>query len=129
MRLGELLAAYSRIVLAGVPKAGKTTLADRVVDRPVIHTDDYIEAGWDDSPRIAASKVGAGSWLVEGVRGLAVIREGAVPGLVVWLPVPLVRLTTNQERFAKGRASAFEKWLASGRTLEDVLVVEDINDL
>ncbi len=135
------LAQHQRIAIAGVPRAGKTTLGTLVKDRLVFHTDDYIETeadrragvprGWDDVPRAVAVEI---PWklpcVVEGVRALAVLtelkklfpKESDPFTLVIWLDQPheSVRYTPEQDRAAKGRRTNFAKWLRENRDAEVV---------
>lgn len=102
----------NRIVIAGVPKAGKTTLALRG-DYPgaVRHTDDLIRqdawseasaevAGWLDEP---------GPWVIEGVAAVRALRKwcswhpvGKPCDRVLWLGEPRFGLAGGQLSLAKG---------------------------
>ncbi len=127
--LTELLARHDRLIIAGVSGAGKTTLAGRVDDgRLVIHTDDYIEAGWDEAPKEAAAAVaGADRFVIEGMRAIAATRYGAEVDAVVWLPNSLRKLSDTEAAFSRGRQTTFDKWLPeAGPT---VYVVEDVTKL
>ena len=113
--LGDLLSWHDRLLFAGVPWSGKSTVAARVTDRLVVHTDDFIAAGWDEAPKAAAAEVvGVRRFVVEGVRALATLREGVEVDAVVWLPVVLREMSVTEERFARGRQTNFDKWLAAG---------------
>ena len=112
MTLTELLAEHPRLLISGVPKAGKTTLCLDVTDRPVYHTDDYKHHPWDDAPRHLADAVRGSAWVVEGIRALAVLRHGVEADAAVWLPTPLATYTPGQARFADTRRAAFERWAA-----------------
>ncbi len=103
-------------MIAGVPRAGKTTLAAHVAaDTGVVarHTDDLLHermiawsqisetvVGWFDNP---------GPWIVEGVRTVHALRKwlrahatGAPCDRVVWLGTPRVALTKGQAAMARG---------------------------
>lgn len=130
--LEELLARHDRLVIAGVSGAGKSTLASRVNDgRLVIHTDDYIEAGWDEAPKqVAAAVAGVDRYLIEGMRALASMREGAKVDAVVWLPVSLRKLSDTEDGFSRGRQTSFDKWQAAqGDSGPTVYVVQDVTKL
>ena len=117
--LTELLARHDRLVIAGVSGAGKTTLSGRVDDgRLVIHTDDYIDAGWDEAPKQAAAVVaGLDQFVIEGMRAMAATRHGAKVDAIVWLPRSLRKLTAVEDGFSRGRQTSFDKWLASRERL------------
>lgn len=112
-RLTELLARHQRIAIAGVPRAGKTTLAGAVADRPVVHTDEFISGDWDNDPKRCAESVPRGPVVIEGVRALAVAKLLKEPvTCVVWRDTPRVELTPKQRSAAAGRRTNFAKWLA-----------------
>ena len=130
--LTELLARHDRLVIAGVSGAGKSTLAGRVDDgRLGIHTDDYIEAGWDEAPKQAAAAVDrVDRFVIEGMRALAATRHGAEVDAVVWLPISLRKLSDTEDGFSRGRQTSFDKWLAAnGDTGPAVYVIEDVTQL
>lgn len=52
---------YRRIAIVGGPRTGKTTLSQVVTDRPVIATDDFMGAPWEEVPsRVIARAQEAG---------------------------------------------------------------------
>ncbi len=109
-----------RIVIAGIPRAGKTTMADEIAplaDMPVIHTDDYMALGWSEASE-EASKLfdDEGPWIIEGVMAVRALRKwmkrnpDAKPcDFFVWLDVPHVELNEGQARMAKGCETIFGK--------------------
>jgi HK97 family phage portal protein len=129
--LTALLERHDRLVIAGVSGAGKSTLAGRIDDRQVVHTDDYIDAGWDEAPKLAAAAVkGVKRFVIEGMRALAATRYGADVDAVVWLPVSLRKLSDIEDGFSRGRQATFDKWLAAaGDDGPAVYVVEDVTKL
>jgi hypothetical protein len=108
------LQQHQRVVIAGVGGSGKTTLSELVKDRPVLHTDDYINGQhWDDAPKRCAEGVPPGPVVIEGVRALATAKLLKDPvTLVIWLDQPhaSVRHTPEQARAAAGRRTNFAKW-------------------
>lgn len=101
-----------RIVIAGGPKAGKTTLAGKLKQgpAPIVHTDDWRHEAWTDVPdRILEhlQELG-GSWVLEGVQALRVLRraldQGADLGVdrVVYIRGSHEKLTPRQSAMAKG---------------------------
>lgn len=111
----------TRIVIAGVPRAGKTTRA--LMDSEILaiavgvcgvrHTDDLIASGadWSEISEIVASRWFPlpGPWIIEGVAAVRALRKwlranatGAPCDRVVWLGSPRVALTPGQAALAKG---------------------------
>jgi len=98
-----------RLLIAGVPSAGKTTLAGEVGGR-VIHTDDYIELGWSESS-LAVSHLfdEEGPWVIEGVivpralrKWLGRNEEGKPADRVIFLNDPRQALSKGRAGMAKG---------------------------
>jgi len=125
----SLLRKHTRIAIAGVPRAGKTTLTTLVTDREVVHTDDYIrdERGhddWDGCPERCAKRCPTGALVIEGVRALAVMKLLKEPiTCVVWLNEPhrkAPKYTPKQHAAAEGRRTNFAKWLREARGVEVV---------
>jgi len=102
-----------RVVIAGGPRVGKTTLADKLGGR-VMHTDDLIgEADWSECSRIVADEwmTEPGPWVIEGTATVRALRKfmalhpGAKPcDRVIWLSKPWIALTPGQARMGKGCA-------------------------
>jgi hypothetical protein len=115
MNLQELLARYPRIVIAGAPRTGKTSLTQRVSDRPVIHTDDWKNERWDDVPALVAEAcAGMDSFVLEGVRAPDALREGGLGvDAVVWLSTPKVPQTPAQRAMGVGVHTVLAQWKAS----------------
>ena len=110
-----------RQIILGVPRSGKTILADTVASDfnvTVIHTDDLIdEISWHErAPYIAGLFLREPSWVVEGcdaVRGVRKFIE-MFPDLkpadkIVWLDSPREELTPRQAGFAKGLRKIFRE--------------------
>jgi len=113
----------TRILIAGVPKAGKTTLADQLLatwphgwagEPPVSirHTDDLItQLDWSAVSHLVASEWMQEQvpWIIEGVAVPRALRKWllAHPGekpaeLVYWSATSKVPLTKGQATMAKG---------------------------
>lgn len=100
----EVLAKYPRIAIAGGPRTGKTTLSNRVTDRRVVHTDDFIpmfkgrQDGWSELSRYVCALVNEheGPILIEGVRTPHALRKGMIVDAVIWLDKPLETLNRGQ---------------------------------
>jgi adenylate kinase family enzyme len=105
----------SKVVIVGVPRAGKTTLAVRVGaehSRRVRHTDELIgKLAWGkDSEEVARWLDAPGDWVIEGVTAVRALRKwmalnpsGRLDGvLVINLPCPMILLTAGQSSAAKG---------------------------
>ena len=96
-----------RLVIAGVPRAGKTTLAGAGAR----HTDDLIATHkWSDASDVVVTWFDApGPWIIEGVAAVRALRKwvlgratGAPCDRVIWLGSPRVALTPGQAALAKG---------------------------
>ena len=96
--LEECLAKYKRIAITGGPRTGKTTLAGRIADRPIVHTDDYKHLDWSECSRYVCALVNEmkGPLVVEGVRVPHALRKGMLVDAVIWLDQPLMALTRGQ---------------------------------
>ncbi len=105
----------SRILIAGGPRTGKTTYADRIGASAGLvarHTDDLVgRLDWSEcSAEVARWMAEDGPWLIEGVAVPRAIRKwlAAHPGdaapadVIVWMPVPIVPRTPGQDAMAKG---------------------------
>jgi adenylate kinase family enzyme len=113
------LSSANRIVIAGPPRAGKTTLAGRLgfEARGVRHTDDVMALGWSESSQAVTRWFDAdGPWIVEGVATPRALRKwfarglaGTPADLVVWLGRPLVSLDVHQESMAKGCRTVWDE--------------------
>lgn len=114
--LAEALAKYPRIAIAGGPKVGKTTLSQQVADRPVIHTDDWIEAPWEDVPHIViAACKDKPRYVVEGVQVPRALRKGLEVDAVVWLDQPFAHLNPRQVGMAKAVQTVLDGWRAQNK--------------
>lgn len=103
-----------RIVIAGVPRAGKTTLGNRMaaeLGHEVMHTDDLVHLGWSEASAEAATWMLArlgGSWIVEGVAAIRALRKALAStrdkpcDKLVWLARPYVEQTDGQRSMGKG---------------------------
>lgn len=100
----------TRVLIAGVPRSGKTTHAKRFGD-PTFHTDDLIgELEWSAASAEVANWISyPGPWCIEGVAVPRALRKwlAAHPGekpcdVAYWMPSPHVSLTPGQEAMAKG---------------------------
>lgn len=103
----------SRILIAGLPRAGKTTLAveiGKALGHRVRHADDLNQThSWSDQSReVAAWMEEPGPWVIEGVTVVRAIRKwmnrtGEKPAdLVLWASSSYVALDHGQQKFALG---------------------------
>ncbi len=116
-KLVDRLMIANRIAIAGGPKTGKTTLADRIANRDpsfhIIHTDDLInKVEWGGVPdEIARQTVGRKRFIVEGVQAGRCLRKHLAVDLVVWLERPHVELDFGQRTMWRGCRTIFSDWL------------------
>jgi hypothetical protein len=106
----EILTKYPRIAIAGGPRTGKSTLSNRVQDRRVIHTDDFMRMDWSECSRVVCAIVNEikGPVCVEGVRVPHAMRKGMQVDVVVWLDSPLVPLKEGQRKMRDGVLSVMD---------------------
>jgi adenylate kinase family enzyme len=124
-----------RILIAGVPKGGKTTLADAMAHAPVDvkHTDDLIEdQAWSEASQTVAAWLNApGPWIIEGVAVPRAVRKWLVANgngkpcdRIYWLGDPKVTLTDGQRTMAKGCQTVWQEvrgpLRARGVTIEEL---------
>jgi hypothetical protein len=103
-----------RIVIAGGPRTGKTTLAVSL-GLPVFHTDDLIPLGWVAAGAAAAQWIDQpGPWVIEGVTAPRALRrwlkrhpDRAPCDLILFMARPAIPRTRGQEAMAKGCAKIF----------------------
>lgn len=103
----------SKILIAGGPKTGKTTLARVLAESyglKLLHTDDLIgKFDWSAASAEVATWIGKEPSIIEGVAVPRALRKwfaanpsGKPCDLVIWLDKPLVMLSTGQVTMAKG---------------------------
>ncbi len=105
----------SRILIAGIPRAGKTSLSLKLANEKnlshVSHTDDLIGSlNWSDvSKEVSKWFSIPGAWVIEGVavpralrKWLSVLPNTKPCDVVYWLDKPFVQLTPGQEAMGKG---------------------------
>lgn len=98
----------ARLLIAGVPKAGKTTLAEFLEQPTHLATDDLVgEYDWSDLSLEVSERMDApGPWSIEGVRAVHALRKwmknhpGETPPVevVVFLGEPRVELEKKGQR-------------------------------
>ena len=130
-----------RILIAGVPKAGKTPLAHELVGGSGYrcapgawcrHTDDLIRPGaWSEASEEASHWFNApGPWVIEGVaipralrKWLAAHPEGKPCDRLIWMDRPLIELEPGRLTMAKGCRTVWRE--IAGAVLARGVVVEE----
>lgn len=114
MNFQDLLSQYPRVVIAGAPRTGKTSFTRTVSDRPVIHTDDWMDWPWRDVPAlVAAACLGLSSFVLEGVRAPDVLRSAELEvDVVLWLKTAKVEQTPAQKSMGAGVHTVLAEWAA-----------------
>lgn len=105
---------FQRILVAGGPRTGKTTLADALAAGLGVearHTDDLIDKlEWSElSAEVANWLNEPGPWVIEGVRVVHAVRkwlaknaEGLPCDVLYWSEVPKVELEPRHRPMTKG---------------------------
>jgi hypothetical protein len=110
-----------RILIAGIPRAGKTTLAGALVrqhDATVRHTDSLIGLGWSEASAAAAEWLSLpGPWIIEGVAVPRALRkwlasnQGKPADVVHWLGSERVPLSPGQASMGLGCRKVWDEVL------------------
>lgn len=116
----QLLHDYERIAIIGGPRTGKTSLSLSVVNRPVVHTDDYMHFAWADAPQAINEECRRHeSFVLEGVQAARCLRGGKDGNraplevdAVLWLDNTLCPVSPQQAAMAKGIKTTFADWLS-----------------
>jgi broad-specificity NMP kinase len=105
-----------RVAIAGGPRTGKTTLAlatEHADGRPVIHTDDLLEDGFDwseISEEVVRRCRDHERFIVEGTRVAHALRKGLAVDVVIYLRAPKAETTSGQDVMAKSIRTVFDEW-------------------
>ena len=116
----DIARAHKRIAVVGGPLTGKTTVSREVTDRPVLSTDDTMDADWADQPEIAKRRVeGMDAFVLEGVQAARALRKGLEVDAIVVMETPKGERTKGQAAMAKGQ----EKIIADALAMNPGVVV------
>src|SRR5690606_36894279 len=110
MNFPDLLTQHKRIAIVGAPRTGKTSCTSQVSDRPLIHTDDWMDWPWEELPaHVPKASAGLESFVVEGVRAPDAMRKGGLEvDAVVYLSRPKVQQTPAQRAMGVGVHTVLE---------------------
>lgn len=106
------------ILITGVPRAGKTTLAATMAadsDLPVRHTDDLLKLEWSEASLTASAWLDEAPAIIEGVAVPRAVRKwlarslGKPADVVFWMGKPRVPLNPGQARMAAGCLTVFRQ--------------------
>ena len=105
---------YARVVVVGGPAAGKSTMTASL-QRPVIHTDGYMDVPWEHVPNllIAAANASGHRWCMEGVQTARALRKGLECDAVILIKGWVRPLTTRQIGMHKAIRTVLADWLAT----------------
>src|SRR5580765_6176135 len=87
--LHAILASHPRVAITGGPKAGKSSLSQRIIDRPVFHTDSYNQIPFDKVGSHIATTLRPTlppKFVIEGVHALSAIKHGLKVDAIIHLP-------------------------------------------
>lgn len=120
-----ILAQHKRVAISGGPRAGKSTLAATVTDRPVLSTDEFVTVPWDSVPRAVLNRAAdmGDSWVIEGVQVARALRKGLKPDVVVHLNGAHGELEPGQAAMAKGAFSVLTEWVGSNAISNRIPIV------
>lgn len=119
--LASLLEQYARIGITGGPRTGKTTLAARSLDRPILSTDAYREVPWADVPAaVIAACAPLPRFVIEGVQVPRALRKGLAIDLLIYLRDPLAETTKGQQSMAKGVRTVLDDWMAASGAVPEL---------
>ena len=129
-----MMGKSERIAIAGVPKSGKTTLADEIGQErgeEVWHTDDLMDLPWSEQSQAASEWFGGpGVVIVEGVAVPRALRkwlkrnaEGKPVDRVIFLHEYLVEPSLGQARMGKGCRTIWQE-IVGGLEGRGVIVEE-----
>lgn len=103
-----------RVAIAGGPKTGKSTLAQKMAGaRHVLSTDSFIDTtAFEDVPdEVAKALAGFDEFVVEGVQVARCLRRGLQVDVVVVLEEEFEELSKERAAMAKGCRTVFDEWL------------------
>jgi hypothetical protein len=107
--LARALAEHRRIAICGAPETGKSKLVEGVTDRPIVHTDDWLDYPIADQPlRIVEACRGEEAFVIEGTLVARALRKGLGVDVLLWLVKPMGKQTPKQKALGKGLATIFE---------------------
>lgn len=119
----ELVECYKKVALTGPPKSGKTTLANQIKDRSIIHADDYSHLTWQEqaiAPLVKAATLD--KFLIEGIQVPRALRKGLEIQIVICLGMSLEPLSLYQIGTAESIRTILTEWSRSP-TGEDIPIV------
>lgn len=102
-----------RLAIGGGPKVGKETLARRLTDRHLIHTDGFRDLHWEVQPQaIIEACQEHERFCVFGVQVGRALRKGLTVDVIIWLQWAQVDDRTERQRsMAKGCRTIFDDYL------------------
>ncbi len=105
---------YTKILVIGVPRAGKSTIATSLaseLDIPLKHIDEWAKTlAWSEtSDKVAEKLETEGPWIMDGVAGVRGLRKwlernpGKKPDfMIIWMGEPAIKLTAAQDNMRNG---------------------------
>lgn len=109
--LDDVLNQYARIAIVGGPKTGKTTLANRITDRPLISTDGWQQLEWSEASKTVADLANKikGKVAIEGVAAIRAVRKGMKVDALLLLVDPLIEQTPRQRAMSKSQLTILKE--------------------
>jgi len=107
---------FKKVLVLGYPKTGKSKFATHFFGDRVIHTDQYMDFGWDKCTLLLMRMIqDQEEWVIEGVQCFRLLREMlkigvSIPDLVIYME-PLYDVLEEHETMRKGLDTIWDQCL------------------
>jgi len=109
-----------RIIISGIPRTGKSTLADELhvnTGWPVYHTDELLPIGWRRASETLSTWFDKPfPWIIEGTLTIRALRIWIKTNptkrpcdTFIWLARPKIQLTKDQQTLSKGLVTIYNQ--------------------
>lgn len=116
--LKTIIKTHKRIAIVGGPLSGKTTLANYISDRMIIHGDDFMYMDWSkQSAYMVEITRPLNKFIIEGVQIPRALRKGMVVDVVIYLNHSFGTLNNKQQSMKKGMDKIFNEWKVKNKDI------------